>query len=151
MSIIDTSAVTEIQELPKNYPELRMPEFPLPSGLLADHEIEALCCADEPMLTPFFNHLVREENEKKVISYGLSSYGYDLRLDNKFKIFTNALCTQVDPKAFDKRAFVEFEGDVCVIPPNSFVLGSSIEKFNMPRDVTGIVLGKSTYARVGIV
>jgi dCTP deaminase len=86
-----------------------------------------------------------------IISYGPSSYGYDIRLADKFKIFTNVNNTIVDPKNFDKNAFVEFEGDVCIIPPNSFALAQSLEYIKMPRNVTGLVLGKSTYARCGIV
>ena len=85
-----------------------------------------------------------------IISYGLSSYGYDLRLGNKFKVFTNVNSTVINPKAFDKRSFVDIEGDVCIVPPNSFVLGASLERIVMPKDVTGVVLGKSTYARCGI-
>lgn len=88
--------------------------------------------------------------EKKVISYGLSSYGYDLRLDRKFKVFTNVNTGIIDPKEFDDKSFVDQEGDYVIIPPNSFILGSSMEKINMPDDVTGVVLGKSTYARTGI-
>ena len=104
-----------------------------------------------PMIEPFHNKLVREEDGNKVISYGLSSYGYDLRIGNKFKIFTNINSTKIDPKNFDNGSFVDFEGDVCIIPPNSFVLAASVERIRMPRNVTGVVLGKSTYARTGIV
>jgi len=104
----------------------------------------------KPMIEPFIGKLVEEENGKKVISYGLSSYGYDLRIGNKFKIFTNINSTVVNPKNFDKRSFVDFEGDVCIIPPNSFVLAASLEYIRVPRNITGIVLGKSTYARAGI-
>jgi dCTP deaminase len=86
---------------------------------------------------------------QKVVSYGLSSYGYDVRLTRKFKIFTNVNNTVIDPLDFDENAFVDFEGDVCIIPPNSFVLAASEEYFNMPADVTGLVLGKSTLARCG--
>lgn len=88
--------------------------------------------------------------DKKIVSYGLSSYGYDLRCGNKFKIFTNVNSTVIDPKKFDEKSFVEFEGDICIIPPNSFVLCASLERIKMPKDVTGVVLGKSTYARTGI-
>lgn len=105
----------------------------------------------KPMIEPFTNRCVREEEGKKIISYGLSSYGYDLRIGNKFKIFTNINSTVINPKDFDKRSFVDFEGDVCIIPPNSFVLAASLEYIRMPRNVTGVVLGKSTYARTGIV
>lgn len=99
------------------------------------------------MIEPFEERLVR----KGVISYGLSSYGYDMRLADEFLIFTNVWGAIVDPKAFDERAFVRHKGDYCIIPPNSFVLGRSVEYFRIPRDVICIVLGKSSYARCGIV
>lgn len=88
---------------------------------------------------------------EKIISYGTSSYGYDLRCSNKFKIFTNINSTVVDPKNFDEKAFVNFEGDVCIIPPNSFALASSVEYFRIPRNILTVCLGKSTYARCGII
>jgi len=99
------------------------------------------------MIEPFEDRQVREG----VISYGLSSYGYDLRVADEFRIFTNVMSTIVDPKFFDARSFVEFKGAICVIPPNSFVLGRSVEYFRIPRDVLTICLGKSTYARCGII
>jgi dCTP deaminase len=99
------------------------------------------------MIEPFEETLVR----KGVISYGLSSYGYDFRIADEFKIFTNVASTIVDPKNFDERSFVSVKGDYCIIPPNSFVLGRSVEYFRIPRDVIGICLGKSTYARCGII
>lgn len=94
-----------------------------------------------------------EENQIKrgVISFGLSSYGYDIRLSDEFKIFTNVFNSIVDPKNFDPKSFVDFKGDVCVIPPNSFALGRSLEYFRIPRDVLGLCVGKSTYARCGII
>jgi dCTP deaminase len=85
------------------------------------------------------------------VSYGLSSYGYDVRISDEFKIFTNINSTVVDPKEFDPKAFVDFKGDVCIIPPNSFALGRSVEYFRIPRKVITICLGKSTYARCGII
>lgn len=99
------------------------------------------------MIEPFEERLVR----KSVISYGLSSYGYDMRLADEFLIFTNVWGAIVDPKAFDERAFVKHKGDYCIIPPNSFALGRSVEYFRIPRDIIGIVVGKSSYARCGIV
>lgn len=101
------------------------------------------------MIEPFVDGQV----SKGVISYGLSSYGYDIRVADEFKIFTPGLgdMTVVDPKQFDARALVDFRGDVCVIPPNSFALGRSIEYFRIPRNVLCICLGKSTYARCGII
>ncbi len=103
--------------------------------------------AAKGMITPYLAEAVRDG----VISYGPSSYGYDIRLADEFRIFTNVNTTVVDPKNFDKNSFVEFRGEVCTIPPNSFVLARSIEYMRIPRNVTGIVLGKSTYSRCGIV
>jgi dCTP deaminase len=102
---------------------------------------------EHKMIDPFVAQLVREGS----ISYGLSSYGYDIRVADEFKIFHNVNSTVVDPKNFDDRSFVEFVGQTCTIPPNSFALARSVEYIRMPRDVTGVVLGKSTYARCGIV
>ena len=102
---------------------------------------------DKAMIAPFEEGQVR----KGVISYGLSSYGYDIRISDEFKIFTNINTTIVDPKSFDPRSFVDFKGGVCVIPPNSFALGRSVEYFKIPRNVMTICLGKSTYARCGII
>lgn len=99
------------------------------------------------MIEPFKERLVSEGK----ISYGLSSYGYDIRVADEFKIFTDALCSVVDPKQFDPRSFVDFRGPVCLVPPNSFVLARSIEYFRIPRNVLGLAIGKSTYARCGIV
>src|SRR2546429_4884652 len=86
-----------------------------------------------------------------VISYGLTSYGYDVRVGRKFKVFTNAHCVVVDPKNFDPASFVDIEGDFCLIPPNSFALAETVEYLEIPRDVLGVCLGKSTYARCGII
>ncbi len=86
-----------------------------------------------------------------LISYGLSSYGYDLRVSDEFKVFTNVFNTVVDPKAFDAQSFVDMQTDVCIVPPNSFALARSVEYFRIPRDILTICLGKSTYARCGII
>lgn len=102
---------------------------------------------EHQMIEPFVAVQVRDGT----ISYGLSSYGYDLRVSDEFKIFTNISSTVVDPKRFDERSFVEFKGDVCVIPPNSFALARSVEYFRIPRNVITICVGKSTYARCGII
>jgi dCTP deaminase len=102
---------------------------------------------DHRMIEPFAETQVREGG----ISYGVSSYGYDMRVAHEFKIFTNALSAIVDPKAFDPKSFVEFEGDVCIVPPNSFALARSVEYFRIPRNVLTICVGKSTYARCGII
>ncbi|MEJ2548437.1 MAG: dCTP deaminase [Gemmatimonadota bacterium] len=99
------------------------------------------------MIEPFTERQVREG----VISYGLSSYGYDMRVSDEFRIFHNALSPVVDPKAFDERSFVEFQGEICIVPPNSFALARSVEYFRIPRDVLTICVGKSTYARCGII
>jgi dCTP deaminase len=99
------------------------------------------------MIEPFEDRLVRDG----AISYGLSSMGYDIRIADEFKIFTNINTTVVDPKGFDPRSFVDFTGESCIIPPNSFALGRSLEYLRIPRKVMGICIGKSTYARCGIV
>ena len=99
------------------------------------------------MIEPFVDGQVREGS----ISYGVSSYGYDMRVAPEFRIFTNVLSVIVDPKHFDARSFVEFDGDVCIVPPNSFALARSAEYFRIPRNVLTICLGKSTYARCGII
>jgi dCTP deaminase len=99
------------------------------------------------MIEPFESSQQRDG----VISYGVSSYGYDMRVAPEFRIFTNVLSAIVDPKAFDPKSFVEFEGDVCIVPPNSFALARSLEYFRIPRDVVTITVGKSTYARCGII
>jgi dCTP deaminase len=102
---------------------------------------------EHKMIDPFEDKQVRSGT----ISYGLSSYGYDIRLADEFKIFTNVNSTIVDPKHFDPRAFVDFRGDVCVVPPNSFALGRTVEYFRIPRNVITVCLGKSSYARCGII
>ena len=103
--------------------------------------------AQKGIIEPFGESQVR----KGVISYGVSSYGYDMRIGDEFKIFTNINNTVVDPKQFDPKSFVDYKGDICIIPPNSFALASSVEYFRIPKDVLVICLGKSTYARCGIV
>jgi dCTP deaminase len=105
------------------------------------------------MIEPFVDHQVRfaENSDQKVVSYGVSSYGYDLRVADEYKIFTNVLSSIVDPKKFDEKSFVAIKGDVCIVPPNSFALARSVEYFRIPRDVLTICLGKSTYARCGII
>jgi len=102
---------------------------------------------EKGMIKPFEDRQVR----KGGISYGLSSYGYDIRIADEFKIFTNINTTIVDPKSFDPRSFVDYQGEVAVIPPNSFALGRSVEYFKIPRNVLTICVGKSTYARCGVI
>jgi len=99
------------------------------------------------MIEPFADSQVRSG----VISFGVSSYGYDMRVAPEFRIFTNALSAVVDPKHFDPRSFVEFTGEVCIVPPNSFALARSVEYFRIPRNVLTVCVGKSTYARCGII
>ncbi len=99
------------------------------------------------MIEPFESGQVRDG----VISYGVSSYGYDMRVANEFRIFTNVLNSVVDPKQFDSNSLVSYEGDICIVPPNSFALARSVEYFRIPRDVVTITVGKSTYARCGII
>jgi dCTP deaminase len=99
------------------------------------------------MIEPFEHAQVRQG----VISYGLSSYGYDIRVADEFKVFTNINNTVIDPKAFDPRSFVDIKAPVCIVPPNSFALARTIEYFRIPRSVLTVCLGKSTYARCGII
>ncbi len=105
------------------------------------------------MIEPFCDNQVRkvDANGDKVISYGLSSYGYDIRVSNEFKIFTNVHNSIIDPKNFHDDSFVEIKRDICVVPPNSFALARSVEYFRIPRNVLTVCLGKSTYARCGII
>lgn len=108
--------------------------------------------AEFGMITPFEAGQVRvNNNNEKIISYGTSSYGYDVRCANEFKIFTNINSAIVDPKQFDATSFVDVKSDVCIIPPNSFALARTVEYFRIPRNVLTICLGKSTYARCGII
>jgi dCTP deaminase len=115
-------------------------------GLRADSWIREKAL-QERMIEPFCERLA----DKGVVSYGLSSYGYDIRVSNEFKIFTNINATVVDPKDFDEANVVNFIGDVCIVPPNSFALARTVEYFRIPRNVLAICLGKSTYARCGII
>jgi dCTP deaminase len=111
-----------------------------------DHWIRRMA-REHGMIEPFEDAQVR----RGTISYGVSSYGYDMRVANEFKIFTNVNNAIVDPKQFDERSFVPFEGDVCIVPPNSFALARSVEYFRIPRSVITLCVGKSTYARCGII
>ncbi len=99
------------------------------------------------MIEPFVEEQVREG----VVSYGVSSYGYDIRVADEFKVFTNINTTVIDPKKFDSRSFVDLKTDVCIVPPNSFALARTVEYFRIPRDILTVCLGKSTYARCGII
>lgn len=115
-------------------------------GVKADSWIRRMA-QEKGMIEPFVDGQVREN----VISYGLSSYGYDIRVSNEFKIFTNVHSAIVDPKNFNPDSFIDYTGDICVIPPNSFVLAQTVEYFRIPRDVITVCLGKSTYARCGLI
>ena len=115
-------------------------------GLKSDSWIRKMS-VEKNMIVPF----AEEQVGRGVVSYGVSSYGYDIRVGDEFKIFTNIGGTVVDPKNFDEKNVVDFKGDVCIVPPNSFALARTIEYFNMPDNVLAICLGKSTYARCGII
>ena len=115
-------------------------------GLKPDHWIRKMAL-EHGMIEPFVDKQVRQG----VISYGVSSYGYDIRVADEFKIFTNVFSATVDPKNFDTNSMVDFKGDVCIVPPNSFALARTVEYFRVPRKVLTVCLGKSTYARCGII
>jgi dCTP deaminase len=115
-------------------------------GLKPDHWITRMA-REERMIEPFEEGKAREG----VISYGVSSYGYDIRVADEFKIFTNVYSAVVDPKNFDTASMVDYQGEVCIIPPNSFVLARTVEYFRIPRGVLTVCVGKSTYARCGII
>jgi dCTP deaminase len=115
-------------------------------AIKADRWIRRMA-VEHGMIEPFVDDQVRAG----VVSYGLSSYGYDIRVADEFKVFTNINSTVIDPKNFDPRSFVDVKSDVCIVPPNSFALARTIEYFRIPRDVLTVCLGKSTYARCGII
>ncbi len=106
---------------------------------------------EQKMIEPFAPGQVRETDGRRIVSYGTSSYGYDVRCSTEFKVFTNINSAIVDPKAFDQNSFVDMDAETCIIPPNSFALARTIEYFRIPRNVLTICLGKSTYARCGII
>ena len=111
----------------------------------------AQMATEQRMIEPFVQEQVRSVDGRPVISFGMSSFGYDIRVSNQFRIFTNVYGSVVDPKNFDPRGLVEVNGDVCLIPPNSFALALSLEYFRIPRNVMTICAGKSSYARCGII
>ena len=121
--------------------------------LMSDKRLREMHRLGKPaMIVPFVDHQVRVNKDgKRIISYGTSSYGYDVRCSNEFKIFTNVHSTVVDPKNFDEKCFVEHVGDICIIPPNSFALARTVEYFYIPKNVITVCLGKSTFARCGVV
>src|SRR6056300_407843 len=118
-------------------------------SIMSDNWINEM--AAKGMISPFEPNQVRTNEHGKIVSYGTSSYGYDVRCANEFKVFTNIHSAVVDPKAFDPNSFVSIEADSCIIPPNSFALARTVEYFDIPRDILTICLGKSTYARCGII
>lgn len=120
-------------------------------SILSDYEIANLAFLDNMINPSIGNSVKKNDKGEAILSYGLSSFGYDIRCGNKFKIFTNIHSTVIDPKNFDTKSFVDYEGDVCIIPPNSFVLAYSVERIRVPRDVLVVCIGKSTYARCGII
>jgi dCTP deaminase len=115
-------------------------------GIMPDHWIRKMA-REQRMIEPFADSQVRDG----VISYGVSSYGYDIRVADEFKIFTNVYSAVVDPKHFDPKSMIDYKGEICVIPPNSFALAKTVEYFRIPRSVLTICVGKSTYARCGII
>jgi dCTP deaminase len=115
-------------------------------GLKPDHWIKKMAL-EQRMIEPFVESQVRDG----VISYGVSSYGYDIRVADQYKIFTNVFSAVVDPKHFDTKSMVDYTGEVCIIPPNSFVLARTVEYFRIPRSVLTVCLGKSSYARCGLI
>jgi dCTP deaminase len=118
---------------------------------MSDKWIKA-AASSHNMIDPFVNGQIKQDRAgAKIISYGLSSYGYDARVSDEFKIFTNIHSSIVDPKNFDQQSFVDRKTDVCIIPPNSFALARTIEYFRIPRDILVICVGKSTYARCGVI
>lgn len=119
-------------------------------SIKSDRWIEMMAM-EHGMISPYERGQVRERDGKRLISYGVSSYGYDVRCSNEFKIFTNINSTIIDPKEFDESSFVDVESDICIIPPNSFALARTVEYFRIPRNILTICLGKSTYARCGII
>ncbi|MDT8385085.1 MAG: dCTP deaminase [Gammaproteobacteria bacterium] len=119
-------------------------------GIKSDKWIRRMA-EQQGMIEPFASGQVREADGNRIISYGTSSYGYDVRCADEFKIFTNINSAVVDPKNFDDNSFVDVKADVCIIPPNSFALARTVEYFRIPRDTLTICLGKSTYARCGII
>lgn len=121
--------------------------------LLSDYQILELCSSEPPLISPFVAQQVKTRVDAKgrtqpIVSYGLSSYGYDVRLADQFKIFTNVRNAVIDPLHPNDECFVEHEGDHCIIPPNSYVLGFTMERFCLPRDLLGLCVGKSTYSRL---
>jgi dCTP deaminase len=143
--MLDTRRLIQHQGSRIKHPESHN-QFGVSMSIKADRWIKRMAL-EQQMIAPFEEKQVRQN----VISFGLSSYGYDVRIADEFKIFTNVFSAVVDPKNFDPKSFVDFRGNVCIIPPNSFALGRTVEYFRIPRNVMTICVGKSTYARCGII
>ena len=120
-------------------------------SIKSDRWIRRMSDRPQGMIEPYEAGQVKQVDGNRIVSYGTSSYGYDVRCSREFKVFTNINSTIVDPKNFDPKSFVDVTGDECIIPPNSFALARTVEYFRIPRDVLVICLGKSTYARCGII
>lgn len=172
MSILNDAQITELCIPPRFY-DTRLSSIAAGFGVLTTHEKlitkgyswfndeqyftqklteeEREQIPFNPMISPFVERQVKTVDDKKIVSYGLSSFGYDVRLGNKFKIFTNIKNALIDPLAPSEDMYVEHEGDYCIIPPNSYVLGHTMEYFDIPRDVVVIAVGKSTYARLAAI
>lgn len=119
-------------------------------SILVDSQIKELC-QNKPMISPFVPNQVRiNQQGEKILSYGLSSAGYDVRLADEFRVFTNINNVLIDPLNFDQSSLVSMSGDVCILPPNSYMLGSTIETFDVPDDIMVLCVGKSSYARAGV-
>lgn len=121
--------------------------------ILSDEQIMDLCIGNstDSMIDPYFSNLIKREGDRSIISFGQSSYGYDVRIAPEFRIFSNINSVVVDPKKLDEKSLVTHRGDICIVPPNSYVLGRTIEYLKIPRNVTALCLSKSTYARAGLV
>ncbi len=148
----------ELKEANNEFLRRKFSGEPMMPGMISSYEEVTKEMLEEynwkPMIEPFVPGQVRSVDDKKIVSYGTSSYGYDIRCGHKFKIFTNVNCAEVDPKNLDSRSFIDVEindNEYILVPPNSFVLTYSLERFRMPKNVTGVVLGKSTYARTGLI
>jgi dCTP deaminase len=139
-------STAEPRKAPRAVPQPQRSTLNPAPMIMADRWISRMA-REHGMIEPFEDRQVR----KGVISYGVSSYGYDMRVAGEFRIFTNVLNSIVDPKAFDPKSFVEYDGDVCIVPPNSFALARSVEYFRIPRNILTVTVGKSTYARCGII
>jgi dCTP deaminase len=129
-------------------PDSRLPNLEM--SIKSDRWIRQMA-RSQRMIEPFEPDQIKEVKGRKVVSFGTSSYGYDIRCSDEFKLFTNINTTIVDPKNFDPNSFVDLKSDVCIIPPNSFALARTVEYFRIPRNILTICLGKSTYARCGII